>query len=478
MQTHIIWFRRDLRITDNLALSAACADPDARVLAVYIATPEQWQQHHMSPRQAGLIFDALIELQRTLAERGIPLFYHQCATFSDSVDWLVQFCLGEKADLLFFNSEYEYNERCRDQSLVERLFSQVVCRSYHDSLLLAPGTVVTGDHKMFKVFTPFRRAFIKQLSMTETSSLPPPAKRAPSLVFSSSDLAPFDYPRLQQDIFPVGEIVVLNRLRSFCRLAVMDYHHQRDWPAKAATSQLSAYLAVGLLSPRQCFNRLLIEAQGFLQTPDSGAFCWFNELIWREFYRHLLVAYPKLCWHHPFLRWTDNILWRDDPEGLSAWKEGRTGYPIVDAAMRQLKTTGWMHNRLRMITASFLVKDLLIDWRLGEQYFMSQLTDGDFSANNGGWQWAASTGTDAVPYFRIFNPTIQGRNYDPDGVFVYTWVPELREVPQKWIHEPHQWRDRHNRQLGYPNPIVEHGVARQKTLAAFAAAKQNIDPCV
>ena len=265
----------------------------------------------------------------------------------------------------------------------------------------------------------------------------------------------------------------MQRLRSFCREQVQDYQLQRDLPAVAGTSCLSPYLALGVLSPRQCFNRLLAECPALLENTDGGAFTWLNELIWREFYRHLLVAYPRLCRHRPFIDWTDGVIWNHSEQQLIAWQQGRTGYPIVDAAMRQLNETGWMHNRLRMISASFLVKDLLIDWRHGERYFMSQLLDGDLAANNGGWQWAASTGTDAAPYFRIFNPTTQGERFDSNGAFIRRWLPELAGVPDSDIHQPWRWAQRQQQHLDYPLPLVDHKLARLATLAAFEAAKRD-----
>ena len=206
---------------------------------------------------------------------------------------------------------------------------------------------------------------------------------------------------------------------------------------------------------------------------DGGAgSVWLNELIWREFYRHLMTYHPDLCKHRPFISWTDNVKWQHDEARLQAWQKGETGYPIVDAAMRQLNETGWMHNRLRMITASFLVKDLLIDWRIGERYFISQLIDGDLAANNGGWQWAASTGTDAAPYFRIFNPTTQGQKFDANGDFIRRWLPALRNVPAKAIHDPWAWADKQGVKLDYPRPIVDHKQARTATLAAYEAARK------
>lgn len=472
MNTHLVWLRNDLRITDNLALSAACNDPQARVLAVFIATPQQWRQHDMSSRQAAFLLENLKAMQQALAEKGITLYYHECSDFAESVNWLAAFCQQQQVSHLFYNRQYEINERQRDQRVERLLAERVVCYGFDDSLLLPPGSVLTGNGDMFKVFTPFRRAFIKRLLEADPRSVPAPAVRNGGAIDIAQTLTPFSYP--QQDIdsdFPVGEPAALRRLRRFCREQVQDYHQQRDLPALAGTSKLSPYLALGVVSPRQCFNRLRAECPELLERREGGAFIWLNELIWREFYRHLLVAWPLLCKHRPFSAWTQGVQWRHSPEDLSAWQQGQTGYPIVDAAMRQLNQTGWMHNRLRMICASFLVKDLLIDWREGERYFMQQLLDGDLAANNGGWQWAASTGTDAAPYFRIFNPTTQGERFDPQGRFIRRFLPELAIVPDKAIHQPHQWAEKQHCTLNYPRPIVDHKYARQQTLAAFDAAK-------
>lgn len=474
MTTHLVWLRNDLRMTDNKALHAACSDPDARVLAVFIATPQQWRQHEMAPRQAEFIHANLLQVQQALAERGIPLCYHQCDDFAASVDWLTAYCAQERVDTLFYNRQYEINERQRDQRLEQRLSGKVICQSFDDSLLLPPGSVKTGDGEMYKIYTPFRKAFIQRLTESDVRSLPSPKPRAIGALSVATVPAGFDYPPAEPSgDFPAGEEAALQRLRTFCREQVQDYLELRDRPAIAGTSSLSPYLAIGALSPRQCFNRLRAECPQLLENHDSGAFGWLNELIWREFYRHLMVAYPALCKHRPFIDWTDRVRWQDNQELLLAWQQGVTGYPIVDAAMRQLNTTGWMHNRLRMISASFLVKDLLIDWRAGECYFMSQLLDGDLAANNGGWQWAASTGTDAAPYFRIFNPTTQGERFDPQGTFIRKWLPELADVPDNAIHQPHRWAEQQQRVLDYPLPIVDHKQARLETLAAFEAAKRG-----
>lgn len=472
MTTNLVWLRNDLRTIDNLALHAACQDPLARVIALFIATPQQWRRHDMASRQAAFLLENLKAVQQALAEKGIALYYHECADFSAAARWLADFCQQQGVTHLFYNRQYEINERRRDERAEALLSDRVACRGFDDSLLLPPGRVLTGEGNMYKVFTPFRQAFIKCLLETNTDSVPAPRPRSGGAVDVAAALTPFSHPRLDAGReFPVGETAALSQLRQFCREQVQHYQRQRDLPALAGTSKLSPYLALGVLSPRQCFNRLRAECPDLLEQRESGAFVWFNELIWREFYRHLLVFWPDLCKHKPFTAWTRQVQWRRAPDDLAAWQQGKTGYPIVDAAMRQMNQTGWMHNRLRMICASFLVKDLLIDWREGERYFISQLLDGDLAANNGGWQWAASTGTDAAPYFRIFNPTAQGERFDPQGAFIRRWLPELAAVPDKDIHQPHRWADRQGRSLNYPLPIVDHKQARQRTLAAFEAAK-------
>ncbi|MDO9320458.1 MAG: FAD-binding domain-containing protein, partial [Pseudomonas sp.] len=239
-------------------------------------------------------------------------------------------------------------------------------------------------------------------------------------------------------------------------------------------SQLSAYLAAGVISPRQCLHAALSNNRGEFDTGNPGAVCWINELLWREFYKHILVGYPRVSRHRAFRPNTEAVAWRNAPDELAAWQAGRTGIPIVDAAMRQLLTTGWMHNRLRMIVAMFLTKNLLIDWREGERFFMRHLIDGDLAANNGGWQWSSSTGTDSAPYFRIFNPQRQSERFDAEGRFIRHWLPVLAEVGKKDIHNPSalsQYGGLFGRP-DYPKPIVDLSKSRARALAAFKQLPQ------
>ncbi len=471
MATHLVWFRADLRVHDNFALAAACSDPSATVKALFIATPGQWKSHAMAPRQAAYLNAHLNALQQTLAEKGIPLIYQEVNDFAASVDALVSVCEEEQVSHLFYNYQYEINERLRDAA-VEKALPNVACQGFDDSVMLPPGSVMTGNHEMYKVFTPFKNAYLRRLKEDLPECVGAPRVRESGALNGNLPDLNVDYPQQEFDpaLFPADEKSAIGQLRYFCQHHAGEYDERRDFPAIEGTSRLSACLALGVLSPRQCLHRLLAEQPDALNGGKGAV--WLSELIWREFYRHLITYHPYLCKHRPFIPWTDNVKWNDTPDLFQAWQRGATGFPIVDAAMRQLNSTGWMHNRLRMIVASFLVKDLLLDWRLGENYFMSQLIDGCLAANNGGWQWAASTGTDAAPYFRIFNPTTQGERFDAEGEFIRQWLPELAAVPGKAIHDPWSWADKKGVKVDYPRPIVDHKQARAATLAAYEAARK------
>jgi deoxyribodipyrimidine photo-lyase len=265
-------------------------------------------------------------------------------------------------------------------------------------------------------------------------------------------------------LWPAGESAAGARLDAFADGVIDAYRDERDFPSLPATSCLSPYLAAGVLSAGQALRAALAANQGELESGKAGAATWINELLWREFYQHLLAACPALSMHQPMKPETAAVPWRDAPDDLRAWQQGRTGLPIVDAAMRQLLALGWMHNRLRMVTAMFLTKNLLIDWRLGEAWFMAHLVDGDLAANNGGWQWSASTGADSVPYFRVFNPLSQSRKFDPRGVFLREWLPELAHLDDNAIHDPSPME---RAAAGYPAPIVDLPQSRLRALEAF-----------
>ncbi|GAL09670.1 deoxyribodipyrimidine photolyase [Vibrio astriarenae] len=464
----LVWFRRDLRVDDNPALLQAIRSGNP-VLALYVATPLQWQQHNMAPRQADLIYRRLGELQGDLKDLGVPLLYEEVDDYQQAVEQVQRICQTNSVTSVHVNNEYELNEVIRDERLCEELAdANMVLHQYHDRCLTIPGSVLNKQGHYFKVFTPFKKALLAQWQPSVIEKIEPcQANSALDLFTQEWDNAKssFRYPRENSQAWPVATRDIRQQLRDFCSDTVQFYQQERDFPARSSTSKLSAYLAIGALSPKQCVARLYANGEHL----SEGKSTWLSELIWRDFYQHLIYFEPKLCKHKDFVEWAPRIQWIYSTEYLLSWQEGRTGYPIVDAAMRQLNQTGWMHNRLRMVVASFLTKDLHLDWRQGEAYFMSKLVDGDFAANNGGWQWCASTGCDGQPYFRIFNPISQGERFDAQGEFVRQWIPELKDVPNKFIHAPWKYSEFDN--VDYPPPIVDHKAEREITLALYKEAK-------
>ncbi len=321
------------------------------------------------------------------------------------------------------------------------------------------------------MFSAFKKKCYERL-IIDVPSCYPEIEAQPKLAL---DLSHFDFdlealaqnyrPATSSQYWPVADQYAFELLNEFIEDHLADYKTDRDFPALDGTSQLSPYLNIGMLSIRECVQALFTSSQGYFQLEDIGQQTWLDELLWREFYQHSLHDFPKVSKHQPFKDNTKTVAWRDAPEDLIAWQQGQTGIPIVDAGMRQLLATGWMHNRVRMITAMFLSKNLLIDWRLGEAWFMQHLIDGDLAANNGGWQWCASTGMDAAPYFRIFNPVSQSQKFDPQGNYIRQWAPELTHLDSKSIHDPYAKNPA--LELDYPKPIVDLKQSRARAIAAF-----------
>ncbi|MBI7342381.1 deoxyribodipyrimidine photo-lyase [Pseudomonas aeruginosa] len=470
---NLIWFRCDLRTTDNSALLAAA---DGRpCVALYLLSPAQWREHDDAPCKVDFWLRNLGELQRQLAALNIPLLVRDCGHWRQAPEVIGQLCRELGIGAVHVNQEYGVNEERRDQAVGQRLREQgVAFHSHLDQLFFAPGSVLTRTGGYFQVFSQFRKVCHERLYQTLPGVRPRPQPQPPHALASDPlpDAVPA-FPRPADSLrrlWPAGEEVAQERLRDFADQHLADYHERRDFPALPGTSQLSPYLAAGVLSPRQCLDAALVANRGEFSGGQQGAATWINELLWREFYKHILVGYPRVSRHRPFREETEALRWRQAPAELEAWQQGRTGIPIIDAAMRQLLATGWMHNRLRMVVAMFLSKNLLIDWREGERWFMRHLIDGDLAANNGGWQWSASTGTDAVPYFRLFNPLSQSERFDPRGEFIRHWLPELAGLERKAIHDPSS--------LGlfagvdYPRPMVDLKASRERALAAF----RNLPP--
>lgn len=472
--TALVWFRNDLRLHDNPALAAACQSGKP-VEAVFVVTRSQWQQHDMAPVRERFYYDTVLALAGALAKKRIALHLIDGDDFAHTPQALLGLVKRRDITAIYLNDEYEWNERQRDDAVGRLLTTHGVdVHRFHDQCLLPPGSVRTLQGAFFKVYSPFRRAALKQLYGASLTPLAAPRARRDET--PSPETVPWSPGALpHQGLWPGGEDEAAGRLARFVQDSVGQYKALRDFPERAGTSALSPYLAVGAVSVRQCLHAARLAGDGSLEPAQPGIACWINELLWREFYRHLVVGFPHVCRHKAFNRETDGIPWRGTSALFDSWTDSKTGYPIVDAAMAQLRETGWMHNRLRMVTAMFLTKHLFTDWRLGERYFMQHLVDGDLASNNGGWQWSASTGADAAPYFRVFNPRLQSERFDPDGLFIRRWIPELRDVDRREVHAPSPLLAR---SIGYPLPIVEHRSATDDVKRHFgqlAALREHHD---
>jgi deoxyribodipyrimidine photo-lyase len=381
------------------------------------------------------------------------------------------------AQAVFAEEDFSPYARQRDADVADHLPLRLVGAP----VVHPPGTVLKADGTPYRVFTPFRRVW-RALPPPQADALPSSPDRIPTSAEVNSLPIPSE-PALSPAVpFPPGEAEAQRRLMAFVdgnRPPIYQYAQARDRLAVDGTSRLSPYLRFGMLSARQAARTAL---DAIAAAPDDksreGAETWLSELVWREFYVHILYHFPHVR-QQSFRANLRAIRWENDEADFAAWCQGRTGYPVVDAAMRQLAESGWMHNRARMIVASFLVKDLLIDWRWGERYFMQHLVDGDPAANNGGWQWTAGTGTDAAPYFRVFNPLLQGKKHDPQGATIHRWLPELAHVPDKFLHQPWKMPLEVQREAScvigqdYAAPIVDHAWARERALAAYTKARQE-----
>lgn len=454
--TTIWWIRRDLRLTDNAALHAALEpfdqtqDKAGSVLPVFIIDPAF---SHSSPRRKDFLYEGLHQLDRDLRERNSYLVLRT----GKPVEVLNQLLREANADTIYAEEDFTPYALRRDEGVARNLPLQLI----HGQTVHHPNRILKASGKPYTVFTPY--------SKTWKSRLPSrlPLIPAPEQISTPAGIPGEPLPKFKvSPLFPAGEQEALVRLEEFLYQKIYAYHEHRDRMDLDSTSALSPYLRVGMLGLRQAVSA---AQQAISQNTSAGANAWLNELIWREFYIQILYHFPYVT-KTAFNPSLANIPWRNNEAEFEAWKEGRTGVPIVDAGMRQLKETGWMHNRVRMITASFLVKDLLIDWRWGEGWFMENLLDGDLAANNGGWQWIAGTGTDAAPYFRIFNPVLQSRRFDPNGDYIRKWVPELRELDTGDIHAP--W-EKKTKVKGYPEqPIAERD--KERTLQAYKLSKEGI----
>jgi deoxyribodipyrimidine photo-lyase len=470
----LVWFRADLRTDDNRALYHACQEASRGVVGVFTVCHEQWTEHHWADVRVEFLMRNLACLSERLKALKIPLLIVRTKRFDEVPTELLKLARKHDCNALYFNHEYEVNEQRRDEAVREAFRKDgLPVATYHDQTIVRPDAVETQEGKFYTVFTPFKRAWMAHVKQQGGIEPLPAPQRQKELVCSPDTLPEripgFHLTEGKPDLWPAGEKYALEHLTTYVREQLDDYKKRRDYPAVPATSRLSPYLALGVISPRRCLVEAAEANGGRMDSGRQGPETWISELVWREFYKHILVGYPRVCMGQAFRPETEQLEWSYDEEAFGAWCEGQTGYPIVDAGMRQLQGEGWMHNRVRMVVAMFLTKDLFIDWRWGEKHFMRHLIDGDLASNNGGWQWSASTGTDAAPYFRIFNPFSQSAKFDKDGDYIRHWVPELKDVPTAALHDPAKLDVSLRREAGYPEPICDHKQAREHAISAFKA---------
>jgi deoxyribodipyrimidine photo-lyase len=470
----LFWHRSDLRICDNVGLNEA-RQQTPKVVGLFCLDRNILSRDDVAPARVIYMLGCLQELQKSYRQAGSQLLILQ----GEPTQAIPKLAEALKAKAVFWNLDVEPYSRERDKKVTEALKEKgIAVKNYWDRLLHAPETIVTQSNKPYTVYTPFWKNWSQQQKKSPLPTLEnaealtekeiSKAKKAGSIDLpTAKDLGfVWDNPLLLEP----GEQAARERLEFFCQSAINEYQQQRDFPGIDGTSQLSAALKFGAIGIRfvwQAASDAFSDSRSD-ETRDSVQ-TWQKELAWREFYQHCMYFFPELA-EGPYREQFKNFPWENNEKYFQAWCEGQTGYPIVDAAMRQLNEIGWMHNRCRMIVASFLTKDLIIDWRWGEKYFMQKLFDGDLSANNGGWQWSASSGMDPQP-LRIFNPASQAQKFDPEGEYIRQWLPELSSIDTEYLVTG-KIPDLERYSCGYPQPIVEHN-QRQKEFKKLYQLQKN-----
>lgn len=459
----VCWIRRDMRLEDHTALAQATARSETVAVVFVYDTIILDAISDRSDRRMTFIHQTLEELSGDLKSLGSEIV----TLIGDPVEVIPQFCADWKAEAVFAAHDDDPYALERDKRVRENLSRDgAVFHTFKDHVVFERREVLTGGGEAYKVFTPYSRAWRALLEPHHLDERVPdkgklaPLNELPEQFRGNRNWDEIGFEENSCIIHP-GPKAARKRLEEFLE-RVSGYGRDRDFPALDSTSGLSMHLRFGTISVRECFRAVHGDER-------EGAHKWETELIWREFYHMILANFPKVGQGHAFKSELDDLPWTGTEKEFQRWCAGRTGYPIVDAAMRCFNSTGWMHNRLRMIVAMFLTKDLLVDWRKGEQYFAERLLDFDLASNNGGWQWSASTGVDAQPYFRIFNPVLQSAKYDPEGAFIRKWCPELRDLDDNAVHWPFDEDGGRNLETpaDYPDPIVIHREQKGKALALF-----------
>ncbi len=467
----LVWFRNDLRLQDNPALRNAF-EQSMNVHAIFIFSNKQLKKHNEANVKIDFLKSNLFLLDEKLNKLNVPLTIIDSSGFDDNTSLIEQFVEKKNIKKVFWNNQFGEDEAIRDK-LVKILLDKknIDYETYNDQIIYEPGFLKTGQGLPYSVFTPFKRKWIENFEMDFLDI--EYRYEAKNDLDYSSNVHDFDFNhkknhQVNMELWPAGEDAAETRLLRFLNEKAKDYSKNRNDPILDGTSRISPYLALGIISSKKCILEALKINNFEFNSGHIGVTKWIDEIVWREFYKNIMFSFPKVSKGQPFQDYSKAIVWRYNEDEFNAWKEGRTGFPIVDAALRQLLHEGWMHNRLRMVVAMFFTKNMLHDWRLGEAYFMQNLIDGDFASNNGGWQWSSSTGTDAAPYFRIFNPITQSTNFDKEGKFIKKYIPELKDLDKSVIHNP---SNEHRKYCNYPEPILDLKESRLRAIEAFKIAK-------
>ena len=467
----LVWFRSDIRMDDNPALREACTNY-SEVHAIYLYSPKQLNEHNESNVKIDFLIQNLTILTNNLNKFNIPLTVLESDGFDNDSLLIKDISIERQIDKVFWNNQIGEDEQARDRKTIEFLSKiNIEHESFFDQVVYEPGTLKTGQGGPYSVFTPFKRKWIENFDMDFLDINFKYEVKKPSKI--SSNIESFNFQFIQNHTVDMnqwrpGEDEAAARLNNFLKNKIIDYSKNRNDPIIDGTSRISPYLALGIISSKRCILEALKLNNFEFNSGHIGITKWIDEIVWREFYKNIMFCFPKVSKGQPFQDYSKLIKWRYVESEFNAWKKGITGFPIVDAAMRQLQNEGWMHNRLRMVVAMFFTKNMLHDWRLGEAYFMQNLIDGDFASNNGGWQWSSSTGTDAAPYFRIFNPITQSTNFDKEGLFIKKYIPELKDLDKSVIHNPPK---EHRKYCKYPEPILDLKESRLRAIAAFKESK-------
>ena len=467
----LVWFRNDLRFEDNPALREAFTH-SKKVHAIYIFSNKQHKKHNEANVKIDFVIKNLFLLEKRLAELNVPLTIIESDGFEHDAFLIEKFIEKKSIDKAFWNNQFGEDEATRDNQVEFALNNKnIKVSTFNDQIVYEPGFLKTGQGFPYSVFTPFKRKWIENFEMDFLDIEYQYQPREDLNYYSNIRDFDFNFEithQVNMDLWPAGEEEAQARVFKFLDEKAIDYSKNRNDPILDGTSRISPYLALGIISSKKCILEALKINNFEFSSGHIGITKWIDEIVWREFYKNIMFSFPKVSRGQPFQDYSKAIKWRYDENEFIAWKYGKTGFPIVDAAMRQLLHEGWMHNRLRMVVAMFFTKNMLHDWRLGEAYFMQNLIDGDFSSNNGGWQWSSSTGTDAAPYFRIFNPVTQSTNFDKNGEFIKKYVPELKDLDKSVIHNPPK---EHRKYCNYPEPILDLKESRLRAIEAFKKAK-------